>query len=112
MKYKEKNTGYPAMRLRTRILIMLAVLMVPAAVFYGRDNCSGNTIAKESPDRPASAIDAARAFVIAEDFGRAVSAYSVLVRKDSSNVLLNAEYAYALALNGIYDGALARLDRI
>jgi len=112
MKYKGKNTGYPGMRLRTRILIVLSALMVPAAVFYGRDNCSGDNMAKEAPDRPASAIDAARAFVIAEDFGRAVSAYSVLVRKDSSNVLLNAEYSYALALNGIYDGALARLDRI
>lgn len=112
MKYKGKNTGYPGMRSYTRMLIILAVLMIPAVTFYGRDNCSGEKTSKETPDRPGPALDAARAFVIAEDFSRAVSAYAVLIRKDSSNVLLNAEYAYALALNGIYDGALARLDRI
>jgi len=109
---KGKNTGYPGMRSCARLLIMLTALMVPAVAFYGRDNCAGDMMSKETPDRPGSALDAARAVVIAEDFDRAVSAYAVLVRKDSSNVLLNAEYAYALALNGIYDGALARLDRI
>ncbi|MRR23621.1 hypothetical protein EG830_11655, partial [bacterium] len=96
----------------TRILIILAALMIPAATIFGRDYCSGDRTAGEASDRQGPALDAARAYVIAEDFGRAVSAYAVLVRKDSSNVLLNAEYAYALALNGIYDGALARLDRI
>ncbi|MRR23058.1 tetratricopeptide repeat protein [bacterium] len=112
MKYKEKNSRHPGLRPGIRLLIIMTALMIPAVAFYGRDNCDGDKMSKETPDRPGPALDAARALVIAEDFGRAVSAYAVLVRKDSSNVLLNAEYAYALALNGIYDGALARLDRI
>lgn len=112
MNFKEGNTGHPGMRSGIRMLIMLTVLMIPAVAFYGRDHSGGDNTSMEAPDRAGSALDAARAFVIAEDFGKAVSAYAGLVRKDTANVLLNAEYAYALALNGIYDGALARLDRI
>ena len=112
MKYKEKTSRHPGLRPGIRLLMIMTALMIPAVAFYGRDNCNGDKMSKETPDRPGPALDAARALVIARDFGRAVSAYAVLVRKDSSNVLLNAEYAYALALNGIYDGALARLDRI
>jgi tetratricopeptide (TPR) repeat protein len=112
MKYKEKTSRHPGLRPCIRLLIIMTALMIPAVAFYGRDNFNGDKMSKETPDRPGPALDAARALVIARDFGRAVSAYAVLVRKDSSNVLLNAEYAYALALNGIYDGAMARLDRI
>ncbi len=65
-----------------------------------------------SPEKTGPSLDAARAYIISEDFGKAVSAYAVLLQKDSASISLNAEYAYALALNGIYDAALARLDRV
>jgi tetratricopeptide (TPR) repeat protein len=54
----------------------------------------------------------ARTLVLAENFSKALPLYARLLSKDSANVSLNAEYAYVLALDGIYDAALARLDRI
>lgn len=63
-------------------------------------------------DKAGPSLGAARESIISEDFSKAVSEYASLVQKDPENVSLNAEYAYALALSGIYDAALARLDRI
>lgn len=54
----------------------------------------------------------ARGSVINENFSQAITAYSQMLLKDSANLSLNAEYAYALALGGIYDAALIRLDKI
>lgn len=112
MNYRKINTRHPGMHKSLRQLILVTAFLFTAVAFYGRDNCSGVIGIGETSERSASALEAARAYVIAEDFNRAVSAYATLVRKDTANVLLGAEYAYALALNGIYDGALARLDRI
>lgn len=112
MNYKGKYTGHPGMHRSIRLLILVAVFLLPAVTIYCREAGSGDNEPGESNGRPGAALDAARAFVIAEDFDKAVSAYASLVKKDTANVSLNAEYAYALALNGIYDGALARLDRI
>jgi tetratricopeptide (TPR) repeat protein len=89
-------------------LIMLAMLL-PTVTLYGHDD-GDRTSGK--PEKPGPSLDAARAYIISEDFSKAVSAYAVLLKKDSASVSLNAEYAYALALNGIYDAALARLDRV
>jgi len=60
----------------------------------------------------AASYEVARALVLTEKFDRAIPAYSLLLSNDTANVSLNAEYAYVLALNGIYDAALSRLDRI
>src|SRR5512133_2377322 len=49
---------------------------------------------------------------LTESFDRAIPAYARLLTNDSANVSLNSEYAYALALAGIYDAALSRVDRI
>ena len=89
-------------------MIMLAFLL-PTTTIYGHE--SDNRPA-EKPDKTGASLDAARAYIISEDFGKAVSTYAVLLQKDSSSVPLNAEYAYALALNGVYDAAVARLDRV
>jgi hypothetical protein len=63
--------------------------------------------------RPASGnLESARALVLTENFDHAITEYALLLVRDSSNVSLNAEFAYALALDGIYDAALARLDKI
>lgn len=59
-----------------------------------------------------SSYEVARALLLTESFDRAIPAYAKLLMNDSANVSLNSEYAYALALAGIYDAALSRLDRI
>ena len=112
MNDKGKTTGNQGVRSGILQMLLLAILLTPSVTFYGRDNCHEEKVTGDSSGHPGPALDAARSFVIAEQFGKAVSAYAVLVQKDSADVLLNAEYAYALALNGIYDGSLSRLDRI
>jgi len=57
-------------------------------------------------------IENARSLLVSENVNSAIGVYAQLVRKDTSNVTVNSEYGYALALGGIYDAALARLDRI
>jgi tetratricopeptide (TPR) repeat protein len=56
--------------------------------------------------------ETARVLVLTENINSAVAIYAQLCAKDSTNALLNSEYAYALALDGIYDAAMVRLDRI
>ncbi len=95
-------------------LIMLALLLSTVTI-YGYDIDSSDRVPSDKPDKTGNgspSLNAARADVISEDFSKAVSEYAILLRQDSANVSLNAEYAYALALSGIYDAALARLDRI
>jgi len=53
-----------------------------------------------------------RQLVLQDRVGEAVGGYSYLVAKDSLNLILLAEYSYALALNGAYDCALMNLDRV
>ena len=92
------------------IFLVMAAMLLPTVTVYGHDDddrTSGGNSEKTGPS-----LDAARAYIISEDFSKAVSAYAVLLQKDLTNASLNAEYAYALALNGIYDAALARLDRV
>lgn len=59
-----------------------------------------------------AAVDAARALVITENFDDAALAYARLLAADSTDAALNAEFAYVLALEGMYDAALIRLDRV
>jgi tetratricopeptide (TPR) repeat protein len=54
----------------------------------------------------------ARNFIINGNINEGIATYSRLVPLDSTNVELRAEYAYALALGGLYDAALINLDRI
>ncbi len=92
--------------------LLLAALLLSTATLNGHGNITGGMPSSAVTDQTGPGLDAARAYIIAEDFGNAVRAYATLIKKDTSGVLLNAEYAYALALNGIYDAALSRLDRI
>ena len=99
----------PEVQKKTCIFLIMLAMLLPAVKVYGRvddDKSSGK------PDKAGPSLNAARAFIISEDFSKAVSTYAVLLQKDSASASLNAEYAYALALNGIYDAALARLDRV
>ena len=58
-----------------------------------------------------SAIEDARALLLSENFNAAISEYAKLTALDTTNAVLNSEFAYALALGGIYDAALYRIDR-
>jgi len=54
-------------------------------------------------------IDKARGYILSGQINDAVITYA-LVAKDSDDPVLISEYAYALALGGIYDAALIELD--
>ena len=56
-------------------------------------------------------LNQARNDVCNEKFGDAVARYAELV-KENDNKTVSAEYAYALALAGCYDGAVMNLDKI
>lgn len=56
-------------------------------------------------------LDEARRNVVNEQFVDAVTKYAALV-KSNDNMTVSAEYAYALALSGCYDGAIMNLDKI
>ncbi len=99
----------PGMLNKTCICLVMMTILWPAAITYGHEI---DDRIPEKPERNGPSLDAARAYIISEDFNKAVSTYAVLLQKDSASTSLNAEYAYALALNGIYDAALARLDRV
>jgi len=59
-----------------------------------------------------SSCEKARNFILTENINDAIASYAQLIAKDSNNTMFLAEDAYALALGGIYDAALTRLDRI
>jgi tetratricopeptide (TPR) repeat protein len=99
----------PGMLNKTCICLVMMALLWPPVTTYGHEI---DDRIPEKPERNGPSLDAARAYIISEDFNKAVSTYAVLLQKDSASTSLNAEYAYALALNGIYDAALARLDRV
>ena len=57
-------------------------------------------------------INKARMMLLSGDIKGAVSTYAQLAAADSNNITLASEFAYALGINGIYDAALMRLDKI
>lgn len=56
------------------------------------------------------AVDKARDYIIAGRIQEAIASYAQMIARDSMNAVLLAEGAYALALGGIYDAAMMRLD--
>jgi hypothetical protein len=65
----------------------------------------------ESPGKNLT-IEDARDLLLDENFRESASVYSRLLLKDTANIALNAELAYALALTGAYDASLFNLDKI
>jgi len=57
-----------------------------------------------------ASLDNARELVNSENINDAISVYAQLVAKDSTVFIYQVEYAYALALGGIYEAALSHLD--
>lgn len=105
-------TIIPGVQKRYCTLLLMLALLLSTATVYVHGNSGGDKILSDVTEKAGPGLDAARAYIIAEDFSNAVRTYANLVQKDTESVILNSEYAYALALNGIYDAALARLDRI
>ncbi len=58
-----------------------------------------------------TSLDKARNLLLSGNMNLAIATYSKCIEEDSVNSALLAEDAYALALNGIYDIALLRLDQ-
>jgi len=52
-----------------------------------------------------------RDFILKDQIPQAIQAYAQLANKNDVEPVVLLEYAYALALGGIYDGALMNLDR-
>lgn len=89
------------------VLLLSVTLMVRS---QGNTGQPGG--APESYPAGSGSLDRARSLVLAEEFNKAIMLYAELVAEDTLNSSLSAEFAYALALEGVYDGALARLDRV
>jgi tetratricopeptide (TPR) repeat protein len=99
------------------ILCAFALAAVPSGNFAQGEN--------DETSRPANTFaplmsgvvsdESARVLILTENISSAILVYAQLLAVDSTDsakVPVSAEYAYALALAGIYDAALIRLDRI
>jgi hypothetical protein len=110
---------------------LCCVLLLLPLISEARDNsclfsftAAETGIKTENPDTPAinsngadglpapASLENARMLLLTENISSAVVEYARLIASDSGSVSLNSEYAYALALCGVYDAALIRLDRI
>jgi len=56
-------------------------------------------------------VNVPRTLILAGQIPHAIQEYAQLVNKNETNSALLSEYAYVLALCGVYDGALMNLDR-
>lgn len=86
---------------------MVRIALAVAALLAGGPVSGGNPA-----ERTMASLETARALVITGNFDDAALAYARLVTADSTDAVINAEFAYVLALEGMYDAALIRLDRI
>lgn len=95
--------------------ILLLVIPTETSSQVSKNQTSGPRQLSDSPETTNNGnvtLENARVMLLTENIRGAVIIYSALLAKDSLNVSLNSEYAYALALNGIYEAALSRLDRV
>jgi tetratricopeptide (TPR) repeat protein len=99
----------------------LKLLMLPLfLIFFGTGSVycqskkagSGESANAKAGVTSKEGLSEARELLIAGKPLESLMIYSTLVSADSLNVALNCEYAYVLAINGNYDAALYRLDRI
>ncbi len=91
-----------------------SVCLFTFLLFYSvsfAQNKTGFSKAKQT-SVASSSNENARNLILSEKINDAIAAYAQLIPKDSTNSTLIAEYAYALALGGIFDAALVRLDHI
>lgn len=63
------------------------------------------------PEKLTRSLKEPRNLILTGQIPQAIQRYSQLVNEDERNPALLSEYAYTLALGGIYEGALMNLDR-
>ena len=70
------------------------------------------TVSK-TPDNPqlAQTVDIPRLMILTGQIPQAIQLYAQLAKRTNVNFAVFLEYAYALALGGMYDGALMNLDK-
>jgi len=94
---------------------LLVLLVLTVTGFFAGISPSAFTraaVASGNTGKLAEPVETAHGLVLTENFENALSVYANLLLKDSLNGSLNAEFAYVLALEGIYDAALIRIDKI
>ena len=70
------------------------------------------TIDREPEDmKTTMQLNKPRDFILKGQIPQAIQAYAQLANKDDANATILLEYAYALALGGVFDGALMNLDK-
>jgi tetratricopeptide (TPR) repeat protein len=100
----------PVTRKGASLFLCTFLLMGSQTVIYAEEGQQASTSGKLTYN--AVSNENARVLVLTDHINSAVAVYAQLIIKDSTNVLLSSEYAYALALGGIYDAAMVRLDKI
>lgn len=96
-----------------RLFFVMAIFVINTS--YCLSQNSRFTVSSSSflsPPREKISRSEARNSIINEDFIGAAKIYSGLLAMDSLNMSLIVESSYALALNGYFEGALMRLDRL
>lgn len=107
-----------AAKIRTCIfnLVLLLIAGTPVKAEDNDIRFMGGATSEASADpfnkESIAANDDARVLVLTENFTEAVTAYARLAKESKDDIQLNCEYAYALALAGLHDASLARLDRV
>lgn len=106
-----------SLRIR-QICVCLSILTIVGSGAYGQSKKTRKTNivqpgeALALQEKGKGSVENARVMLLTENIDGAIIAYSQLLSNDSLNILLNSEFAYALALNGLYDVALLHIDRI
>lgn len=112
IKYKKfSNQNGPAYIIPKKDVAMIVYQNGEKEV-YNRTQTNNPLTVAGSDDSPATnpSITRARNLVLSENINGAIATYGKLIKSDIANPVLLAEDAYALALAGIYDAALIRLD--
>lgn len=112
IKYKKfSNQNGPSYIIPVTDVAMIVYENGEKEVFY-QSRSDKSSSAKTSSSSVASnpSHSNARNFILTENIKEAISAYGILIKTDDTNPVLLAEDAYALALAGVYDAALMRLD--
>lgn len=85
---------------------LIPTYMVEKFYRYGKWTMSNGSSTEVNAERVK-----ARNLILSEKLKDALEAYNLLISKDTSNLSLLMESSYVLALNGLYEGALYKLDK-
>ena len=107
------NTISPGLKSSALVILHICLCLLLLSAVPSESYAQGQRSGISEPSENDNiTLENARVMLLTEDFNMALIVYAQLLSKDSLNISLNSEYAYALALNGISDAALARFDRI